>query len=185
MARDEIRERLALWMENMLDPREMAEVEARLLDSEAYRREYEKMQELDRLFSAAPMAEPSPGFARRFEARLRRQRKQRRTRRQVFALSFLIVAGLILSGIVAAGSGLALLDFWSNISQLGELVSLTLETISGIRAVVNTGLLIGRALLSVLGQPIFTGYLLLTAGLLSLWMQLVRRFTWSQRTLQT
>jgi len=75
-------EQLSEWMslaqDNLLDNAQMRLLHAHLAECSLCQARWEGMALVSRLFHAAPLAAPAPGFAQRFERRLARREEQRR-----------------------------------------------------------------------------------------------------------
>jgi hypothetical protein len=183
MERD-VREQLMMWLEDMLSPADAMLIEARLKESEIYRQEYEELVRLERVLKDAAVVGPVPGFTDRFRSKWSRRRQRRRTWFGMTLLVVMVLVTFVFLGTLATGSGLALLEAWGHLGQLGGLLALVWNVVEGVRAVASALFLIGRALSALPSQPLFAGYLLLSVGLVWFWLQLVRRWLPRQPSLQ-
>lgn len=185
MMDNDIREQMAMWLEDMLSPEEAAIITARVRDSEAYRREYDHMRRIERALRTAPSLPAPDGFTLRVQARLAQRRNRPRTWLGMGLLVLAVVVGLGLGVVLLTGSGLERLEAWGSVDQVRTWLRLAFSVVAGTQWLARTLLLVGRSLLAVLSQPVFGGYLLFTVGLFWFWMQLLRWLAPGQGSLTT
>jgi anti-sigma factor RsiW len=135
--------------------------------------EWEAMQRISRLFTAAPLMEPSADFADRVMLRL----AQRQARRRRFLIgAALLVICLSLGALALPGIVVWLAMLWQLITEpalLSHGAKLVAQLLSLAESVGGACWLIITALLSHLSQPVLLGYSFLALTLTALWIRLV------------
>lgn len=178
---DAFSEKISLWVDNELNPVEIADVEAHLATCRNCQQLYGQIRQMDQLFqmAAMEMVAPAAGFTQRFEAQLAYHHPVKRWQ-LLLALGSLAMGVLLFWGVVAV-SGLTLLDstFAVNAGILYEGVISLIDSADNLRVLLNLITLFLKACLITMQQPIFWGLALLTIGLSWLWLRVMK--TLSQR----
>lgn len=178
---DAFSEKISLWVDNELNPAEIADVEAHLATCRNCQQLYGQIRQMDQLFqmAAMEMVAPAAGFTQRFEAQLAYHHPVKRWQ-LLLALGSLAMGVLLFWGVVAV-SGLTLLDstFAVNAGILYEGVISLIDSADNLRVLLNLITLFLKACLITMQQPIFWGLALLTIGLSWLWLRVMK--TLSQR----
>lgn len=135
-----------------------------LLACRACRREWQALQAIDLLFKQTPMLSPAAGFTQRTIARL----PNRRVR--IWAMSGVYLL-LLISGIIPAALAIWAISRLSPVIGQPELVSSLVQSLATAMTTAGTVL---AALLNSLGEgilqrPMIIGWLLVMAGLVSVW----------------
>lgn len=169
------------WMQLALDddlrPNEQEQLDAHLADCEECQMQWAALNDMSRLFMAAPLAAPRSGFAGRFKARLAQQRSRPRLMWGALAL------GLSSVGAAALVIPLGLNLIFSTV-RVAQQPATTLALFSGlsattlfVAALLEAVLIILRAVASfALTQPV----LWLAAGgalvVVAAWALMMRRY---------
>lgn len=176
---DKFTEKLPQYLEDGLTETETIELEAHLADCAVCQAEFDALTRFDRLLASAPPVSPSADFVTTFETRLEHRLNRRRTIAGVLVIGTLL-AGI--TGVLTLGVGntvwqwLGNAQFWAAVVEsLGGLA-----TIGAFAGRVLTTL--GHAGLEMVQSPVFAGYLLLSLGIVWLWVQLIRRMRVAQQT---
>ncbi len=168
-----------LWLEEELDPGEVKALEAHLKTCPVCRQELERQRRLGRLLASAPMAMPEPGFAQRFQERVRSRTSRGRT---WAGMSILAVAGIGLSALLALSLVAASTSFWQQLPLEG-LLSLVLDAsfalLETVKAILQIVSVVLSAVFRSLGHPVFVMYAMATALAVLLWIQFVGRRVWA------
>jgi len=172
---DTYQEHMSLWIDDRLTPHEIRQIEAHTATCPSCRASLEALRRLDRLFSAAPLISPAPGFGERFQAKLAARRRRHHTWAGLLTLTLATLALMLGASVVLVISGLTL---WGNLSISGLLpqaTGLLLDLGQAMIAALELGWLIVSALARGLQHPVFIAYLTATAILIAAWTQIVRR----------
>jgi predicted anti-sigma-YlaC factor YlaD len=173
---DTFSEKISLWLDNELDPAEVADVETHLASCSGCQQLYEQMRQVDQLFQAAAMEmiTPAAGFSQRVEARLVYHRPVSPWQ-LLAAMGSLALGTLIFLGVVIA-SGLTTFDvsLVTSGSFLYQGVVGLIDSVDNARVLVNLVTLFVKACLITMQQPIFWSLVLLTAGLSWLWLRVMK-----------
>ncbi len=164
------------YLDGELTAEEAAEVEAHLSQCAHCRAEQEALLSVDRLLSAAPMVAPPAHFVPRFQARLERRLHRRRAWLgvTVIGLALALAAGLLAWS--AADSGLALWRMLTTSPLPGRFAATLPATLNGLAALFKISLLAMEGMMQAVRHPVFWGWMSISAGVISLWVQLVRRW---------
>ncbi|MDH3676271.1 MAG: zf-HC2 domain-containing protein [Anaerolineae bacterium] len=178
MKNDTYAEKISLWLDDQLSLAEVAELKAHLAGCPSCRRTYEGLQRVHQLFQTAAtrMVSPEPGFSHRLEARLARHHAV--SSWQIWAailalcLGTLVIFGAwaIVGGLSLVNTGVMLLD--AGIFYQGFIAFI--ESVDGIRILMNLGSLLLKAGFITVQQPLFWGGVLVTVSLIGLWIWLMR-----------
>ena len=174
---DEYTDKIILYLDGELTPAEVTDLELHMASCPACEAEFEALTKLDRLFAAAPMVAPPPDFVATFEVKL----EQRLNRRKTLAGATLI--GLLLTVLLGVG-------MWYGVTQKVNLLDLSqifhligflspLAEVDGI--IIKVLWLTANGLLALTRHPVFWGYVTVSVGIVSLWMQILRRVNLSQQ----
>jgi predicted anti-sigma-YlaC factor YlaD len=173
---DTFSEKISLWVDNELNPAEIADLEAHLVTCDACQQLYGQMRQVDQLFqmAAMEMVVPAAGFTQRFEAQLAYHHPVKPWQ-LLLALGSLAMGVLLFWGVTVI-SGLTLLDstFAVNAGLLYEGVISLIDSADNLRVLVNLMTLFLKACLITMQQPIFWGLVLLTIGLSWLWLRVMK-----------
>jgi hypothetical protein len=173
---DTFSEKLSLWLDNELNPAEVADLETHLASCTGCQQVYEQMRQVDQLFQTAAMAmiTPAVGFSQRVEARLVYHRPIRPWQ-ILLAMGSLALGTLLFLGVVVA-SGLTSFDlsFSTSGALLYQGVISLIDSVDNIRVLLNLITLFVKACLITMQQPIFWGLALLTIGLSWLWLRVMK-----------
>lgn len=174
---DEYTDKIILYLDGELSPAEATDLEIHMASCSACEAEFEALAKLDRLFAAAPMVVPPPNFVSTFEVKLEQRLNRRKT------LVGATVIGLLLTALLGVG-------LWYGVTQkvnlldLGQLFHL-LSFLSPLVEVAATVLkvlsLTAGGLLALTRHPVFWGYVTVSVGIVSLWMQILRRVNLAQQ----
>ncbi|MFQ5575601.1 MAG: zf-HC2 domain-containing protein [Anaerolineae bacterium] len=178
---DKYTEKIPLYLDNALSTAEAAEFETHLAACSACRTEHAALLRVEQMLAAAPVIAPPPDFAARFDIRLERRLSRRRTwiGATVISLVLTLAAGLLLWSV--ADYGLLLWGWLNSVNLLAGTLHLarSLSAVAG--AVVEVGWLVIKAMLQLTRHPAFWGIAILTGGLVSLWVQMLRRLNVAYR----
>jgi hypothetical protein len=171
------------WMQTALDagearmaPEQRAQFEAHLAACADCRFTWETLNEVDRLFSAAPMAAPRPGFTTRFQARAAQQHSRPR-----------VVWGALVLGLGAVGAaaivlplGIGLIASVWNVAQQPATAAALYTGLTSIatflEAVLQALLIAGRALFeTAVRNPLVWASAVTCLGLTGTWLYFVRK----------
>lgn len=179
-------EKLSEWLDHELKPSEVTLLETQLTQDAHLRDTFAAMQRVDLLLrrAAEEVVAPPPGFTRRFEARwaARQARKPWQTWLAVLAL---FLGSLGIGGSVAVTRGLTLIDTSNTVvsaNTVHDAMGTLIESAAGVRTLLNLGLLLGKASLFVLSQPLFWLAIGLAIGATWLWIRVLQNL--SQRATQ-
>lgn len=173
---DTFSEKISLWLDDELNPAEVADLETHLASCAGCQQLYEQMRQIDDLFQVAAMEmiAPAAGFSQRVEARLAYHRPVTPWQ-MLAAMGSLALGTLLFLGVVIA-SGLMAFDA-SLVTSGGLLyqgvVSL-IDSVDNVRVLLNLATLFVKACLITMQQPIFWSLVLLTAGLSWLWLRVMK-----------
>jgi predicted anti-sigma-YlaC factor YlaD len=168
---------ISLLMSLALD-QSLTQVEARDLEDHLKRcptcqEEWKAMQRVSRLFAAAPLMEPSAGFADRVMQRLAQRQARRRT---LVAGAALLVICLSLGALALPGIVTWLAMLWQVITEpalWSHGVKLAAQLLNLAESVGGACWLIITVLPSYLSQSFLLGYSFLALTLTALWIRLV------------
>jgi predicted anti-sigma-YlaC factor YlaD len=166
---DAYQERMSLWIDSQLTEDEIQQIEVHTAACASCRASLDALRRLDRLLGAAPMMQPVPGFAGRFQARLDTRRRRRRTWAGLLVLTLATLVLLLGAMALLATSGLAL---WGNLAITG-LTGLLLDLGKAMVVFLNLAWLILSALARGLRHPIFIAYVAATVILIAAWTQVI------------
>ena len=173
---DTFSEKLSLWLDNELNPAEVADLEIHLASCTGCQQVYEQMRQVDQFFQTAAMEmiTPAVGFSQRLEARLVYHRPIRPWQ-ILLAMGSLALGTLLFLGVVVA-SGLISLDlsFTTSGALLYQGVISLIDSVDNVRVLLNLITLFVKACLITMQQPIFWGLALLTIGLSWLWLRVMK-----------
>ena len=178
MKNDTFTEKISLWLDNQLNPNEVAELKAHLNDCTACQQAYETMQRVHHLFRSAAtrMAAPNPGFTQRFEARLAHHRPA--SLWQVWlTIGVLFLGTFFVFGVWVIGEGIALIGVSSYVLDAGLLnqwLAALIESAADLRFVLNLGTLLLKASYLMMSQPIFWGGVISAVSLIGFWVWVMR-----------
>jgi anti-sigma factor RsiW len=96
----QFREQMSLAMDHQLSAAEERELHEHLRTCDACQTQWDTLQQIERLFAAAPLVGPPVGFAARVSARL----AERESRQQIFFGVLSLVVGAVILGLVALAS---------------------------------------------------------------------------------
>ena len=116
---DQYSEWMSLALDGLLDSTQMRQLHQHLEECPTCQLQWEAMNELSRLFYAAPMLAPAPGFAARFQARLA-YREERRHQAIIWAL---LTVGVITLTLLALPSLIGVLCFTGRLILPYEVVA--------------------------------------------------------------
>lgn len=173
---DTFSEKLSLWLDNELNPAEVADLETHLARCTGCQQLYEQMRQVDHLFQTAAMEmiTPAVGFSQRVEARLVYHRPASPWQ-MLLAMGSLALGTLLFLGVVVA-SGLTSLDF--SFATSGALlyqgVISLIDSVDNVRVGLNLITLFVKACVITMQQPIFWALALLTLGLSWLWLRVMK-----------
>ena len=164
------------YLDGELPAEEAAKVEAHLSQCAHCRAEHAALLSVEHLLSAAPMVAPPAHFVTRFEARLERRLHRRRAwlGATVIGLALALATGLLVWS--AAGSGLALWGALATSPLPARFVAALPAVLNSLSLVLKIGVLAAEALTQAVRHPVFWGWMFVSAGVISLWVQLVRRW---------
>jgi predicted anti-sigma-YlaC factor YlaD len=169
----DISQLMSLALDQSLSQVEARGLEDHLKRCETCQEEWEAMQRISRLFTAAPLMEPPAGFADRVMQRL--AQRQARRRRFLIGAALLVIClslgALALPGIVG---WLAML--WQVITEptlLSHGAKLVAQLLNLAESVGGACWLIITVLPFYLSQPVLLGYSFLALALTALWIRLV------------
>lgn len=95
---------MSLALDGLLDAEEEARLHARLAEDAALAETWRRWQRMDTLFQAVTRAEPAPGFAARFEAKLEERTRRERVRSGIlYAVALVAVWTLALAAVLLLG----------------------------------------------------------------------------------
>lgn len=164
---------MSLALDQRLAPDEARCLEEHLKQCPTCQEEWEGMQRISRLFTAAPLMGPPPGFADRVMQRL----AQRQAHRQrLLAGAALLVVCLSLGALALPGIVRWLAMLWQVITEpslLSHGAKLLAQLLDLAESLGKACWLVITALYSYLGQPALLGYSLLALALTDLWIRLV------------
>jgi predicted anti-sigma-YlaC factor YlaD len=176
MTHEKYAEKISLWLDNELSPDEVNELNTHLAECPACAQFYRATQHVDRFMRKASMvmAQPSPGFSSRFEARLAQQQvKQGRLWLGLTVLTLSTVAMIVAGGafvwLVVSGWGTAWLlpSFYYYLGQLGTMVN-------DARAFINLGGLFLKASVMTMQEPMFWGFIAITLAMAITWVRVMQ-----------
>jgi predicted anti-sigma-YlaC factor YlaD len=168
---DTYQEQMSLWIDGQLTEDEIQHIESHAAVCASCRTSLDGLRRLDRLFSAAPMTAPMPGFTDRFQARLDTRRRRTRTWAGLLTLALATLVLVLGASAVLAASGLTL---WDNLAITG-ITGLLLDLGKAMAVSLNLTWLILRSLARVLQHPVFIAYFAATAILIAAWTQIITR----------
>jgi hypothetical protein len=173
---DTFSEKLSLWLDNELNPAEVADLETHLARCTGCQQLYEQMRQVDHLFQTAAMEmiTPAVGFSQRVDARLAYHRPAKPWQ-MLLAMGSLALGTLIFLGVVLA-SGLTSLDFSfvTSGALLYQGVISLIDSVDNMRVLLNLITLFVKACVITMQQPIFWALVLLTIGLSWLWLRVMK-----------
>jgi predicted anti-sigma-YlaC factor YlaD len=167
------RERMSLWLDQQLSSQEIRQLEAHTVACPACRATLEQFRHVDWLLAAAPMMEPAPGFAVRFQAKLTARRRRRRTWAGVLTLALASLGILVGATVLLTISGLAVWEGISSSGLLARSVGLLLELAKTGADILELVWLIMTALVRGARHPVFIAYVVATALLFAAWTHIV------------
>ena len=174
MKNDTFTEKISLWLDNELNPNEVAELEAHLVDCPACRQTYKAMQHVHQVLHSAArrMAAPNPGFTQRFEAQLAHHRPARLW--QVWlTIGMLFLGALFISGLWVISEGITLVGLSSYVFDAGLLnqwLAALIESAADLRLALNLGALLLRVSYLMMSQPVFWGGVISAVSLIGFWV---------------
>jgi hypothetical protein len=167
-------DKLLRYIDGELSEAEVLEVETRLKTDEAYQAEHLAVKRIDQLLLEAPLVEPSTDFVARFETRLEQRLKWRRNLIGASMISLVLVLATGLLFWSFASSGLSLLGWLNGVNVLDYVVDLLQGVLTSFGIVFRVVTLMTEIVFQLIKHPIFWGYMLLAAGLVSLWAQVLK-----------
>lgn len=187
MSKDAFTEKISLWLDDELNPNEVAELETHLASCMSCSQLYQAMQRVDALLHAAAMTmvAPGPGFSHRFETRLAQYRPSQPWQMWLAVSGLLIGAFLIfgawaiIGGMTLATTTTALFDVGLLLQQLENFI----DSATSARAFFNLGGLFLKANVIVMRQPLFWVSILVAIAMSGLWVRILRSL--SRRPFQT
>ncbi|MBX3050945.1 MAG: zf-HC2 domain-containing protein [Caldilineaceae bacterium] len=164
---------MSLSLDNLLDGREQAQLDAHLADCNRCRAQWSLWKSLDGALHAAPMTAPSPAFVQRVGHRLAAQDRRRQMRVGILLGALTIVMWLI--GV----TGIALVIGALIYNQVGWFT----ESLHWLAYMWTAVTVVGSSLLALLGgvagEPsaigLLGGYVILAGGVLAMWSRYLRR----------
>ncbi len=168
------------WMHALLDGAlatpARRQLEEHLAGCQGCQANWAALSAVDRLFKAAPLAAPRPGFAGRFKAR----QAQRRSRPRLVWGALALGAGAVAASAVVAPVGLAFIWSLLRVAQqpatLGALNTSAASTLGFLITVADALIIAGRALLAgALAQPLAWVGAVLALGLTVAWLVALRK----------
>lgn len=184
MSKDAYTEKISLWLDDELNPAEVAELETHLVSCSNCRQLYQAMQQVDDLFRTAAMSlvGPGPGFIQRFETRLIQYRTGRPW--QIWlGLGALLVGSFLLFGAWAIAGGIALMTVITSLLEINlflQWLEQFIVSAMSVRLIFDLGALFLKAGVVLMSQPIFWLSIFIALAMSGLWVRIVRQL--SQRT---
>lgn len=171
MASDQVREWMMQSLDGELDPAGQAAMDEHMVHCADCRAEWEQLQALESLLTAAPMAAPLPGLPGRVLARVDRRRRFRRGLLGSLAFS----TGAALVALLFFSPALSLLGYAGGLPTLARMAALSLTRLADAAGTLVNSLYLTLGALVIPAAPLALCSLSLTlvAGLL--WLHLVRR----------
>jgi hypothetical protein len=177
MSHDTFTEQISLWLDNELSATEVAELQTHLAGCHTCQHTYQALQQVDTLLrsGSSVVVGPAPGFTVRFENRLAQQQARHNGHiwlgfgvLLVGTLILFIIGGIVLGTFVSAGINLDGIDLLYN-GLAGLIVSANTLLVW-----VNLAGLFLKACLITMSQPLFWGCALIAAGMVWLWLRLLK-----------
>ncbi|MEM7032411.1 MAG: hypothetical protein AAF629_22860 [Chloroflexota bacterium] len=168
-------DRLIQFMDGDLSEAEAAAVQSALDADEAFQAEHLALKRIDRLLTEAPMATPSINFAEQFEAKLDQRLNRQRNiwGGSIIALILIFSAALMAWSVLTSGiSPFVLAD--SNVI-IGNIIDALQSTFAQLSVILRVTALTTSTMVKVTLQPTFWILCSLAAGMVVLWVQLVKR----------
>lgn len=174
---DEYTDKIILYLDDELPPAEAAALETHMASCPACEAEFEALAKLDRLFASAPMVVPPANFVATFELKLEQRLNRRRT------VAGAIIIGLLLAALLGLGTwyGVTQRVNLLDLSQIFHLVSFLTPLVGVAETFLKVLSLTASGLLALTRHPVFWGYITMAVGIISLWMQILRRVNLSQQ----
>lgn len=174
-------EKLSAWLDHELEPGEVTRLEIQLAQDAQLRDTLAAMQRVDLLLrrAAEEMVAPTPGFSQRFGGRWA-VRQARRPWQIWLAVLALFLGSLVIGGSVAVIGGQTVIDAgYTAVSAdaAHEVMQAVIESAASLRTLLNLGLLIGKASLLVLSQPLFWLVMMLAIGATWLWIRVLQHLS--------
>jgi len=176
MHNDQFTEKLSLWLDDQLSSSEVQEMEEHLRDCPECRSCYQTMQNIHLMFqtSTNEVAQPVPGFAERFEARLAQRSANRKT--TALAVVVLLVGTILLSGVMLSGTAgsIALIISSLSVGFLQNTQIIFIEQVNLLASLLNLGTVFIKACLITMTYPLFWATTALSMGLTAMWIRFMK-----------
>ncbi len=181
--KDMYTEKISLWLDNQLNPVEVAELEKHLTTCTECRQTCKTMQRIDEMFrnAAQVMLTPGEGFTQRFETHLAHYNPVKPW--QVWLAVSGLLLGTLFFAVWAITGGIALLGLTVSMLDVGLLYQVLvrfIESVANIQHFFNLGSLFLKAGFITMGEPLFWGMVIVTMAMVSLWVRVMQ--TLARRT---
>lgn len=165
-------EQMSLALDKQLNAREEDELREHLRTCDACRARWDALQEIERLFAAAPLISPPAGFTARVSARL----TERESRRQIIFGVLALVIGAVVLGLISLaslGEVAPALYLLVTTPAAGHGLSVVTELLSTLESVLNALWLLAVACLHSPAALICVTYSLVILALNVLWLRVL------------
>ena len=175
---DRFTEKISLWLDDELNPTEIAELEHHLAGCPACQQAHQAMIRVHDLFHNAStyLVEPGPGFSTRFQTHLAHHQPQKSWQLWL-GLSGLLLGSLFFFAVGAVLGWIALLNTGGTLLEISTVfygLGILGETVKETRAVVNLLGMGFKVALLIMSQPVFWVCVLAAIGLTALWVSFMQ-----------